>query len=95
MAIRGESNQLGPWTAGVNYAIPAEDMGPDEIFDCENVRVGIGGEVSKRRGTANYNSTQISAAPTVVFCGQHRFSASSEAGYVIAGTKIFDDHGCR
>ena len=63
MAVRGESVQVGPWTGGVNYAVPAEDLGPTELFSMENMRVGIGGEVSKRGGIALYNSSAISGTP--------------------------------
>ena len=92
MAIRGESVQVGPWTGGVNYAVPAEELGPSELFSMENMRVGIGGEVSKRGGIALYNSSAISSNPTVTGVVEHRFSASSSKGYVIAGTKIFEDN---
>jgi len=92
MAIQGESMQLGPWTGGVNYAIPAEDLQPNDMFDCRNVRVGVGGEVAKRGGSEPYNSSQISGAPTVTGVAFNRFSASSEKGYVIAGAKIFEDN---
>ena len=92
MAIRGESVQIGPWSGGVNYAVPAEDLSPGELFSCENVRVGIGGEVSKRGGSAKYNSTAISGTPTITGLVEHRFSASSSKGYVVAGTKIYEDN---
>ena len=92
MAVRGESVQVGPWTGGVNYAVPAEDLGPTELFSMENMRVGIGGEVSKRGGIALYNSSAISGTPTITGLVEHRFSASSSKGYVIAGAKIYEDN---
>jgi len=91
MSIRGESVQIGPWAGGVNYAVPAEDLSASDLFDCQNVRIGIGGEVTKRGGSEPYNGTQISGGPTVTGVFFHRFSASSEKGYVIAGDKIFED----
>ena len=91
MAVRGESVQVGPWTGGVNYAVPAEDLQPNELFSMENMRVGIGGEVFKRGGSATYNSSAISGTPTITGLVEHRFSASSSKGYVTAGAKIYED----
>ena len=92
MAIRGESLQLGPWTGGVNFAVPAEDLTPNDIFDGQNVRIGVGGEVTKRGGSEPYNGSAISGSPTITALGEQRFSASSEKGFVIAGTKFFEDN---
>lgn len=92
MAIRGESVQLGPWSGGVNYAIPAEDLGPNDLFEMENVRVGRGGECKKRGGTDTHNTSQIGGSPTATLCVQHRFSATSEVGYSILGAAIYEDN---
>lgn len=91
VAIFGESVQIGPWTGGVNYAVPAEDLQAVDMFDCQNIRVGIGGEVSKRGGSEEYNTTAISGSPTITGIAFNRFSASSEKGYILAGTKIWED----
>ena len=93
MPVFGESVQLGPWTGGVNYAVPAEDLPPSDIFQMENCRIGVGGEVSKRRGSTPFNSSRIDSARTVTAVGEHRFSVSSQKDFAVAGTKFVEGNG--
>jgi hypothetical protein len=92
MAVSGLSAQLGPWTGGVNYAVPAEDLGPNDIFQMENCRVGVGGEVTKRRGSTAFNGSTLGSV-TVTAVGEHRFSASSTKDFAVAGAKFFEGNG--
>ncbi|HCR16991.1 MAG TPA: hypothetical protein DIU35_05865 [Candidatus Latescibacteria bacterium] len=93
MPVHGESVQLGPWTGGVNYAVPAEDLGPNEVFQMENCRIGVGGEVLKRRGSTPFNSSALVAGQTITSIGEHRFSASSTKDFATCGTKFFEGNG--
>ena len=85
-------HNLGPWTGGVNYAMPAEDLGPNEIFDARNCKVGAGGEVYQRDGFEPYpdNTSQISAND-VTAIGQMRFSSSSIKTWAFAGTDFVEN----
>ena len=53
MAIDGEDIQLGPWTGGVWYSRPEEDVAEDEISSMENVRIQPAGACEKRPGTVS------------------------------------------
>ena len=93
MPVAGESLQLGPWTGGVNYAVPAEDLGPNDIFQMENCRVGVGGEVLKRRGSTPFNPSDSLGSVTITAVGEHKFSASSSSDFVVGGATFQEGNG--
>ena len=70
MPIAAQSLRLGPWREGVNYSLPAEDIGPSGLYDMANCTVGLAGEVSKRKGFEKYNSSAMNSGATVTGLGQ-------------------------
>ena len=54
MAIRAGDIQYGPWTGGVWYSRPEEDVAVEEIATMENMRIQAAGAVEKRLGMASY-----------------------------------------
>ena len=90
MAIQGGSVQLGPWTGGVIYNRPAEDVGPEELSSMENCRINPAGAVEKRKGFANYQGASTVGGTTAV-TGVHEFEYTSSASVVVitAGAAIY------
>lgn len=82
---------LGPWRRGVNYALPAEELSPDEIFSMENMVVGVGGDVFQRPGIVPYITAQANGASTLTAVGRQKFSAASSANFCISGAKFLED----
>ena len=92
MPISAESLKLGPWRAGVNYSLPAEEIGPEGLYDMENCTVGLAGEVRKRKGFAKYNASAMNSGATVTAFGQV-YIAAADKTFAIAGDKFFDVTG--
>ena len=92
MPIAAESLRLGPWRAGVNYSLPAEEIGPEGLYDMANCTVGQAGEVKKRKGYAKYNASALNSGATVTALGQ-LVLAGTEKVFVIAGNKFYDVTG--
>ena len=92
MPISAESLKLGPWRAGVNYSLPAEEIGPEGLYDMENCTVGLAGEVRKRKGFAKYNASAMNSGATVTAFGQVHIAAADKT-FAIAGDKFFDVTG--
>ena len=92
MPISAESLKLGPWRAGVNYSLPAEEIGPEGLYDMENCTVGLAGEVKKRKGFAKYNASAMNSGATVTAFGQVHIAAADKT-FAIAGDKFFDVTG--
>ena len=90
MAIQADGIQFGPWQT-VNYSVPAIDLEPNVLSRIENMYLDNAGSLNTRRGTAKYISSALSGSPSVVATGKQRFSASSSAVFVIAGTKLYED----
>lgn len=82
MPIPGQDIQYGPWTEGVRYDLPPEDISAVGIRKMENVRLTVSGAAEKRLGTLSYKSVAaISGTPTFTVAGE----------YIIPGgaTKVF------
>ena len=45
MAITANTVQYGPWSKGVRYDQPAEDLGANALYSMTNCRIGQAGEV--------------------------------------------------
>lgn len=91
MPIDAQVLQFGPWTAGVIYALPAEDLPANALHSMQNCRIGNAGQLVKRDGFTKYISTALSGTPTLTMAFQNRFSASSTSTWVCAGTKVWED----
>jgi len=90
MAIRAGDIQYGPWTGGVWYSRPEEDVAVEEISAMENTRIQAAGAVEKRLGTASYKSAaNISLDPTLTMCAQFTVPPSTEYVVIVAGTAIY------
>lgn len=91
MAIRGEDIQYGPWTGGVWYSRPEEDVANDEISSMENCRIQASGAVEKRLGTASYkDAANISLDPTMTMCAEFIVPPSTTPHVVVVvGTAIY------
>ena len=59
MPIPGNPHPYGPWTSGINFSKPAEELTQNEIAEGRNIRIGIGGEAQSRKGTTPYNLSLI------------------------------------
>jgi hypothetical protein len=91
MPIQAQVLQLGPWTAGVIYALPGEDLPVNALHSMQNCRIGNAGQLEKRSGFSKYISTALSGAPTLTMAFQQQFSASSTSTWVCAGAKVWED----
>jgi len=73
MAYQAGTIKLGPWTGGVIYNRPAEDVGANECTSMNNTRINAAGAVEKRKGFASYEGAgAISGAPTIT--GVHDYA---------------------
>ena len=70
MPINASSVQYGPWSKGVRYDLPTEDMGIDALYSMSNCRVGQAGQVEKRKGFSKFNSSALNSGATVTAVGQ-------------------------
>jgi len=94
MAIEGDSIQFGPWYGGVNYALAPEDCESDQVSSMENCRIGLGGYVEKRLGSAKYEDyAALGSTPTVVMASEYRIPNGNTYKVIIAGGKIYYDNG--
>lgn len=76
----GASTQLGPWMGGVRYDKPTELLLPDELATTVNCRVGVAGQVEKRKGSASFNGEDaLESGATVTACGE--FANASNVTY--------------
>ena len=91
MPIQAQVLQFGPWTAGVIYALPAEDLPTNALHSMQNCRIGSAGQLVKRDGFSKYISTALASTPTFTMAHQQRFSASSSSVWAVAGTKIYEN----
>ena len=88
--LQADSIQLGPWHKGVRYDLPVEDLAPDELFNCENVRVGTGGQVESRKGTLSYQSAAaLGGSPTLTMAAEYDVDATTTHVVIVAGTAIY------
>lgn len=82
--------QLGPWPRAVRYDLPVEEVGPDEVFDMQNVRIGTGGQLETRKGTDSYYDTAaIAGAPTGTLLAEIDVDASTTYVVECFGTKLY------
>jgi|TARA_Y100000310_G_scaffold341327_1_gene440124 hypothetical protein len=82
MAINGQDIQYGPWTGGVWYSKPEEDVREDELSSMENVRIQAAGACEKRPGTVSYKSADnIATDPTVTMLAE--FVVPPSTTYVV------------
>ena len=90
MAIQGGDIQYGPWTGGVWYSRPEEDVAVDEVSSMENCRIQAAGAVEKRLGTASYKAVaNIALDPTLTMCAQFTVPPSTPHVVIVAGDKIY------
>lgn len=92
MPIAAQSLRYGPWREGVNYSLPAEDIGPAGLYDMANCTIGLAGEVSKRKGFEKYNSSAMNSGATVTGLGQVALQGT-EKTFAFCGDKFFDVTG--
>ena len=93
MAIRADRITFGPWRGGVDYSRPAIDLETDQLFEMQNMEIGLYGEVSKRKGTALLTSSELNSGAICTGLGQHRFSVSSSATWGFFGNKFYENLG--
>lgn len=90
MAIDGEDIQLGPWTGGVWYSRPEEDVAEDEISSMENVRIQPAGACEKRPGTVSYKSAAAyTSNPTCTMIAEFTVPPSTTHVVAVFGTAIY------
>lgn len=92
MAITANTVQYGPWSKGVRYDQPAEDLGANALYSMTNCRIGQAGEVEKRKGFAKFNSSSLNSDATITAVGQVTL-AGTEKTFAIAGNKFYDVTG--
>jgi len=92
MPIAAQSMRYGPWRDGVNYSLPAEDIGPAGLYDMANCTIGLAGEVSKRKGYVKFNTTALNTGAVVTGLGQVTL-AGTDKTFAFAGNKFFDVTG--
>lgn len=91
MAIRGDDAQQGPWTGGVWYSRPEEDIAPDEISSMENMRLQAAAACEKRLGSASYESAAaIVGNPTVTMLAEFTVPPSTTHVVAVMGTAIYE-----
>lgn len=90
MPIEANKQQVGPWTDGVRYDLPAEDLPPSALYAMQNTRLNRAGQLETRPGTAKYISSALGSTPTIQGLGQHQFDASTERVWTIAGTAFYE-----
>jgi hypothetical protein len=82
--------QLGPWPGGVRYDLPTEDVAAHEVSDMQNVRIGTGGQLETRPGTASYGSAAaIAGAPTGTMVAQFNATATTSFVAEVFGAAIY------
>lgn len=91
MPIAADTIKYGPWTMGVRYDLPPEDIGPNGLQDMLNTRLTQSAGIEKVLGTKSYeNAAAISGTPTVTACGQFRVpSTGVEHVFLVAGAAIY------
>jgi len=90
MPYQGGSIQLGPWTEGVVYNRPPEDVAANELSGMRNCRINAAGAVEKRKGFASFNDqSAISGTPTVTGAHEYDYTSSASHTVITAGDKIF------
>ena len=83
MAIRnGDPIQLGPWTGGVRYDKPTEDLEITELASMTNTRIGAAGQVEARPGSASYSSAAAEVG-TLVGTGQFVDASNNEHVWMV------------
>ena len=85
-----ESTDYGPFDGGVNYAHAPEDIEANEISDMSNCRIGPGGFVEKRLGTAKYNSLSAPQSAAVTACGEFREPTQAEIDFAVVGNAFYE-----
>jgi len=93
MPIRADRVTFGPWRGGGDYSRPAIDLEVDQLFEMQNMEIGLYGEVAKRNGTAKLNASDLNSAATCTGLGKQRFSASSSATWGFFGNKFYENLG--
>ena len=48
MPIPGNPHPYGPWSSGINFSKPAEELTQNEMAEGRNIRIGVGGEAHIR-----------------------------------------------
>ena len=92
MPISASSVQYGPWSKGVRYDLPTEDMGANALYSMSNCRVGQAGQVEKRKGFSKFNDSALNSGATITAVGQVTL-AGTEKTFAIAGNKFYDVTG--
>ena len=87
-----QSYQLGPWTGGVWYSKPPEDLEKDQLSAMENCRIGFAGQVIKRDGCASYEETSAvggTPPPVLTMCAEFDVDSSTTYTVIVAGSAIY------
>lgn len=92
MSINAATVQYGPWTKGVRYDLPAEDLGTNALYEMSNCRIGQAGQIEKRKGFAKFNASALNSGATITALGQVTL-AGTEKTFAIAGNKFYDVTG--
>ena len=87
---RADNVDYGPFEGGVNYSRAPEDIEPNEISDMSNCRIGPGGFVEKRLGTAKYKSLAAVGSVAVTACGEFREPTQTEIDFMVAGAVFYE-----
>ena len=90
--IAADSITLGPWSGGVNYSLPAEEVAPNGLHDMSNCAIGLAGEVKKRKGYAKFNASTLNSGATITGFGQVTLAGTAKV-FAFAGNKFYDVTG--
>ena len=86
-----ESLNYGPFDGGVVYSRAVEDLEFNELSAMENIRLGLGGFVEKRRGFSKYQSlSALGSTPTITACGEFHEPGQTEIDFIVAGTAFYE-----
>ncbi len=81
----------GPFDGGVVYSRAVEDLEFNELSSMENVRLGLGGFVEKRRGFSKYQSlSALGSTPTITACGEFSEPGEADIDFIVAGTAFYE-----
>ena len=91
MAIAAETVKYGPWTQGVRYDLPPEDITPNGLRKMTNTRLNAAAAVERRLGTASYSSeSALSGGPTWTAIGEFQIPGGSSKVFGVAGDKFWE-----
>ena len=91
MAIQAETIKYGPWSQGVRYDLPPEDITPNGLRKMSNTRLNAAAAVERRLGTASYKSqSAISGSPTFTALGEFQIPGGAAKVFAVAGAVFYE-----